>query len=86
MTCTGQHAAQADRNGQAAVDELHREVAEQHMFPFWAVNTQISHDEIERLKETQKAVPFVWKYKRAIEPLLYKSAALITTDTSERTC
>ncbi len=32
----------------------------------------------------RKAVPFIWKYKRQIEPLLHRSAALIKTETSER--
>ena len=32
----------------------------------------------------RKAVPFIWKYKRQIEPLLHRSAELIKTETSER--
>src|SRR5258707_4289838 len=32
----------------------------------------------------RKAIPFIWKYKEQIEPLLYRSAELITTETSER--
>ena len=32
----------------------------------------------------RKAIPFIWTYKDQIEPLLYRSAELITTETSER--
>jgi gentisate 1,2-dioxygenase len=69
---------------QAELDALHRDVAERNMFPFWAVSMDVAHDEVARLKETRKAVPFIWKYKADIEPLLYRSAALITTESSER--
>jgi gentisate 1,2-dioxygenase len=74
----------AGHNRQKALDQLHRDVAAHNMFPFWAVNMDVAHDEVEKLKETQKAVPFIWKYATDIEPLLYKSAELITTEASER--
>lgn len=73
---------QGDR--QAALDALHADVAAHNMFPFWAVTQEVAHDEIVQLKETQKAIPFIWKYGRDIEPLLYRSAELITTESSER--
>jgi gentisate 1,2-dioxygenase len=34
--------------------------------------------------DSHKAVPFIWKFKSEIEPLLYRSAELISTETSER--
>jgi gentisate 1,2-dioxygenase len=34
--------------------------------------------------DKRKAIPFIWTYKDQIEPLLYRSAELITTETSER--
>ena len=76
--------AAAGRDRQAELDALHRDVAEHNMFPFWAVSMDVAHDEVARLKETQKAIPFIWKYKTDIEPLLYRSAELITTESSER--
>ena len=76
--------AAAGRDRQAELDALHRDVAAHNMFPFWAVSMDVAHDEVARLKETQKAIPFVWKYKTDIEPLLTRSAELITTESSER--
>lgn len=66
-----------------ALDALHRRVAEGHMFPFWAVDGQVRHDEVQRLKESRKAVPFLWRF-RDIEPLLQESAQLIRMENSER--
>jgi gentisate 1,2-dioxygenase len=54
------------------------------MAPFWAVDTSVEHDEDRQVMDTQKAVPFIWKYERDIEPLLQRSAELITTESSER--
>ncbi len=82
MTISEESAGARDR--EAALDELHRDVAEKNMFPFWAVDAEVPHDEIRQLKETRKAIPFIWKYRRDIEPLLYRSAELITTAKSER--
>ncbi len=76
--------AAAGRDRQAELDALHRDVAAHNMFPFWAVSMDVAHDEVARLKETQKAIPFIWKYKTDIEPLLTRSAELITTESSER--
>jgi len=84
MSASGSDAVATGHNREAALEELHAAVAERNMFPFWAVSTQVEHDEVKRLQETQKAVPFVWRYKEDIEPLLQKSAELITTESSER--
>jgi len=84
MSTSGVQAVASGHNREAALAELHAAVAERNMFPFWAVSTQVEHDEVKRLQETQKAVPFVWRYSEDIAPLLHKSAELITTESSER--
>ena len=71
-------------NLQTALDQLHADVFKRSMAPFWAIDKSIAHDEDAQVKDKKKAVPFVWKYKRDIEPLLYRSAELITTESSER--
>ncbi|MGD9741049.1 MAG: cupin domain-containing protein [Dongiaceae bacterium] len=74
----------ADHNLKAALDQLHADVFDANMAPFWAVNTDAYHDEDRQVRDKSKAIPFIWKYKRDIEPLLYRSAELITTESSER--
>ena len=71
-------------NRQAALDALHRDVALHNMAPFWAVNTAVKNDEDRQVMDQRKAVPFVWRYQDQIEPLLARSAELITTESSER--
>jgi gentisate 1,2-dioxygenase len=71
-------------NLQAALDQLHADVASANMAPYWVVDRSVKHDEDRQVMEQRKAVPFIWKYKAAIEPLLYRSAELISTETSER--
>lgn len=71
-------------NLQAALDILHADVERLNMAPFWAVDTSANHDEDQQVRDKQKAVPHVWRYKDNIEPLLYRSAELITTESSER--
>jgi gentisate 1,2-dioxygenase len=69
---------------EASLDALHRDVYANHMAPYWVVNRGVNHDEDRQVMQGRKAVPFIWKYKQQIEPLLYRSAALIRTETSER--
>jgi gentisate 1,2-dioxygenase len=69
---------------QAALDELHRDVYANNMAPYWVVDRKVAHDEDRQVMQGRKAVPFIWKYKRQIEPLLLRSADLIKTETSER--
>jgi len=69
---------------QAALDRLHADVSRHNMAPYWVVDRSVKHDEDRQVMDTQKAVPHLWKYKTEIEPLLYRSAELITTETSER--
>lgn len=71
-------------NLQAALDRLHADVAMHNMAPYWVVDRSVEHDEDRQLQDTRRAVPFIWKYKTEIEPLLHRSAELITTETSER--
>lgn len=71
-------------NLQSALDELHADVYRNNMAPYWVVDRSVKHDEDRQVQQGRKAVPFVWKYKEQIEPLLHRSAELITTETSER--
>ncbi len=73
-----------DSNHQAALDRLHQEVFEKNMAPFWAVNQANKNDEDRQVMDQKKAVPFLWNYARDIEPLLWRSAELITMESSER--
>ena len=69
---------------EAALDQLHRDVYANNMAPYWVVDKSVAHDEDRQVMQGRKAVPFIWKYKRQIEPLLLRSAELIKTETSER--
>jgi len=71
-------------NRQVALDQLHADVYGANMAPFWAVDRSVAHDEDRQVMDKAKAVPFVWRYKDQIEPLLYRSAELINTESSER--
>jgi gentisate 1,2-dioxygenase len=71
-------------NLQAALDQLHADVAKADMAPYWVVDRTVKHDEDRQVMDRRKAIPFIWKYKTQIEPLLYRSAELITVETSER--
>ncbi len=73
-----------DSNRQAALDDLHAEVEANNMAGYWVVDTSANHDEDRQVMDTNKAIPFLWKYDDSIEPLLQKSAELISTDTSDR--
>jgi gentisate 1,2-dioxygenase len=71
-------------NLQKALDELHADVYRHNMAPYWVVDRTKLHDEDTQVMDKRKAIPFIWTYKDQIEPLLYRSAELITTETSER--
>src|SRR3989442_7801864 len=69
----------------AALEALHEDIARKTMFPFWAATAGPGHDEVKRLMgAAPKAVPFLWSYTDVIEPLLVKTAKLVTTVESER--
>ena len=74
----------ASDSRQASLDALHRDVYANNMAPYWVVDRGVAHDEDRQVMQGRKAVPFIWKYKRQIEPLLLRSAELIKTETSER--
>jgi len=82
MQVTGREAKGS--NLQAALDQLHADVARHNMAPYWVIDRSVAHDEDRQVRDARKAIPFIWKYKEQIEPLLYRSAELITTETSER--
>ena len=73
-----------EHDRQAALDALHADVEANNMAGYWAVDTSLKHDEDRQVRDAKKAVPFLWKYEEAIKPLLYRSAELITTETSDR--
>ncbi len=77
-------AANSGRNLDAALKALYSDVHENHMFPFWATTTDVKHDEVRQLMDTTRAVPFVWRYDEDIEPLLKRSAELVSMADSER--
>jgi gentisate 1,2-dioxygenase len=69
----------------AELEALHAEIARKNMFPFWATSAGPQHDEVKRLMgAAPRAAPFLWSYAEVIEPLLVKSAKLVTTVESER--
>jgi gentisate 1,2-dioxygenase len=72
----------ADR--EAALNSLYQEVHQKNLFPFWATGTDVKHDEINQLLGSKRAVAFLWSYRRDLEPLLYRSAELVTMNDSER--
>ena len=76
--------ARTDHNYRQALDELHEEAYRRNMAPFWAIDLEAKNDETRQLRDTRKAVPFLWRYKEDVEPLLYRSAELVTTASSER--
>jgi gentisate 1,2-dioxygenase len=81
LRVTGQR---SDRERQAALDALHADVSRLNMAPYWVVDRSVEHDEDRQVMERRKAVPYIWKFKTEIEPLLQRSAELISTETSER--
>ena len=74
----------ADDDRQAALDALHEDVERAAMAPFWAIDPANKNDEDRQVMDKKKALPFVWSYKNSIEPLLYRSAEIISTQSSER--
>ncbi len=79
-----QAAAATGDNRDAALTALYDDVHRSHMFPFWATTTEVAHDEIRQLMAGRAAVPYLWRYESEIEPLLRRSAALVSMADSER--
>ncbi len=76
--------ATAESNREAALKGLYDELSRESLFPFWATTTAVEHDEVRQLMASKKAVPHLWSYDRTLEPLLHRSAQLVTMDDSER--
>ncbi len=74
----------AGSNKAAALADMYSQISEKNMFPFWATSDDVTNDEVRQLMNTKKAVPHLWTYEGDIEPLLHKSAELISMDDSER--
>jgi gentisate 1,2-dioxygenase len=68
----------------AALKALYADLEQKHMAPFWAVDARADHSEDRQVMDKKKALPFIWKYASDIEPLLQRSAELVSLETSER--
>jgi gentisate 1,2-dioxygenase len=68
----------------AELKALYDELYAKNMFPFWATTADVAHDEVRQLFGAKKAVPFVWRFHSDIEPLLRRSADLVSMSDSER--
>src|ERR1700735_116077 len=84
MRVEAQSAGEANPELAASLDALHRDVYANNMAPYWVVDRSVAHDEDRQIQQGRKAIPFIWKYQRQIEPLLRRSAALIKTEASAR--
>ncbi|WP_121061106.1 cupin domain-containing protein [Chachezhania antarctica] len=84
MTDAAVKETNAGSNRDAALAGLYEDVANKHMFPFWATTDDVTNDEVRQLMATAKALPYKWSYADDIEPLLRLSAKLISMDDSER--
>ena len=73
-----------DTNRDAALRALYADLHTHNLFPFWAKASDVEHDEVRQLMATQKAVPFLWSYRRDIEHILNRAVELITTEDSDR--
>lgn len=71
-------------NRETALAGLYDDVHKAHLFPFWATTGEVRHDEIRQLMASPKALPFVWRYRETILPLLRRSAELVSMSDSER--
>jgi gentisate 1,2-dioxygenase len=71
-------------NRDAALKGLYDDVAAKNMFPFWATSSDVSNDEIKQLMATPRAVPFLWRCKEDIEPILDRAVELVKMEDSER--
>ena len=67
-----------------ALAALYAELEARAIAPFWAVDSAADHDEDRQVMDKKKAVPFIWKYREVLEPLLSRSAELVSLASSER--
>ena len=73
-----------DNVKEAALREMYAGINDKHMFPFWAKQSDVEHDEVRQLMNGPKPVPFLWSYKNDIEGLLKRSAELVTAEDTDR--
>ncbi len=66
------------------LESMYEEIHARNLFPFWARNAGVEHDDIKQLMQGVKAVPHHWSFQRDLEPLIHQSAKLISTDDSDR--
>src|SRR5207245_2259641 len=71
-------------NRNEALKGLYDRLSRENLFPFWATTTAVEHDEVRQLMASRKAVPHVWSFADTLEPLLYRSAELVSMSDSER--
>lgn len=69
---------------EAALKDMYDRISDKSMFPFWATSDDVTNDEVRQLMATKKAIPYIWRFEEDIEPLLRRSADLISMDDSER--
>lgn len=74
----------AGRASEQEMRQMYEEIGNAHLFPFWARSADVEHDEIRQLMQGQRAVPYLWRYREVLEPLLQRSARLISTADSDR--
>lgn len=74
----------AGSSKEAALREMYAGINDKHMFPFWAKQSDVEHDEVRQLMNGPKPVPFLWSYKNDIEGLLKRSAELVTAEDTDR--
>ena len=68
----------------AALREMYADISAKNLFPFWARQSDVEHDEIRQLMSGPKPVPFRWSYRDDLEPLLHRSAELVTAEDTDR--
>ena len=49
----------ADTSKDAALREMYAGINDKHMFPFWAKQSDVEHDEVRQLMNGPKPVPFL---------------------------
>ena len=69
---------------EAALREMYADITAKNLFPFWARQSDVQHDEIRQLMSGPKPVPYRWSYRDDLEPLLHRSAELITAEDTDR--
>ncbi len=77
-------AAVAAPDNQTELQQMYAAIQAKSMFPFWAKNSDVEHDEIKQLMEGPKPIPYRWSYATDIAPLLEQSARLVTTENTDR--